>query len=133
MQPANELRKIKSFLRNQFAREELGDAPAAAAPAEPRRRFVALLFRREPLPPELACQAPPRDRYTGAGPSLLGALFGRETLPEDPLEPPPPRRRGLAGALFAPEHLPELGAAPARPARAAWLRWLFRFERLDPP
>jgi hypothetical protein len=123
---AEQLRKIKRFLRIVFAHETLEEAPIAANHRDRRRQFAAILFRREPLaldpePPP----GPPR-------PGILSALFAPEVLSEDPPRPAS-ERRGFARALFAREPLPELSPAPAKPARAAWLRWLFRFERLDPP
>lgn len=139
MQQANELRGIKKLLRNLFAREDLDAAPVVAAPDRPRRRFVAALFLGEPLaldperrPAPARAGASATTMPPGARPSFLRALFGRERLPEDPPAPRSPGRPGLGAALFAPEHLPELRAAAARPARSAWLRWLFRFEPLDP-
>jgi hypothetical protein len=127
MGPSAILRTIKSFVANVFAHETLDEAPNLAAPAQPRRQFAAVLFRREPL--ALDVEEEPRPLR----PSLLGLLFAPEVLPEDPPRPDSPRRPGLLRALLAPEPLPELAAAPGRPTRAAWLRWLFRFERLDPP
>lgn len=119
------LRKIKNFVRNVFARETLGEAPPSRAPSEARRSLTAMLFASEPLP----LDAEPRRK---TGPGLLRFLFGAEVLPEDPPEPARPRA-GLLRAVFAPEPLPELSAAPPGRRRAAWLRWLFRFEHLDPP
>jgi hypothetical protein len=148
----DQLRTIKNFVRNVFAHETLDEAPVPGAPAEPGRQFAAMLLGREPL--ALDPEAPAR---TSAG--VLGKLLAPEVLPEDPVEPPraarpgvlsflfaretlaedppaPPRsssRPGLLHALFAPEPLPEVAAPRPRPSRSAWLRWLFRFERLDPP
>jgi hypothetical protein len=126
---AEQLRKIKTFLRNVFAIERLEEAPIAANHRDRKRQFAAILFRREPL--ALEAEPPPRPPRPG----LLRALFAREVLPDDPPEPPrpPSARAGFFRALFAPEPLPELPPASAKPRRAAWLRWLFRFERLDPP
>lgn len=120
------LREIKIFLRNAFAREELGEAVDAPGPRDPGRRFAAVVFGREELPEDPP--GPPRRR--GAG--LLRSLFAAEALP---FEPPAPAkaRPGLLRAIFAPEPLDELPPAPPRPGRVAWRRWLFRFERLDPP
>lgn len=129
MAHAERLRKIKFFLRNVFAVERLDEAPIAANHRERKRQFAAMLFRHEPLALEPAL--PPRR----SRPGFLRALFARETLPEDPVPPPkaPASRPGFFRMLFAREALPELSPAPLKPARAAWLRWLFRFERLDPP
>jgi hypothetical protein len=125
---AERLREIKNLMRNVFARETLEEAPIATTHRDPKRQFAAMLFRREPL--ALDPEPPPR----ASRPGLLSALFARESLPEDPETPRPHAARpGLFRALFAREPLPELSAAPAKPARSAWLRWLFRFERLDPP
>jgi hypothetical protein len=129
MAHAERLRKIKFFLRNVFAVERLDEAPIAANHRDRKRQFAAMLFRQEPLALE---PVPPPQR---SRPGLLRALFARETLAEDP--PPPPKapaaRSGSFPMLFAREALPELSPAPVKPERAAWLRWLFRFERLDPP
>ena len=125
---AEQLRKIKSFVRNVFAIERLEESPIAANRRDPRRQFAAMVFRREPL--ALDPEPPP----SPSRPGLLRAVFAREVLPEDPPPPKPAAARvGLFRMLFAREPLPELSPAPAGRTRAAWLRWLFHFERLDPP
>lgn len=145
------LREINNFVRNVFAHEDLEEAPALEVRAPARRQFAASIFGREALsldpetarPPDgpgalrtlLAPEVLPEDPVAPPRPSppgILSAIFGAEVLAEDPPAPPPPEGLGVLRALFAPEPLPELPAAPPRP-RAAWLRWLFRFERLDPP
>lgn len=122
------LSKIKAFLRNVFAHETLDEAPISAAPKEPRRRFATLLLGKEPLSVEPEASKGPR----GAG--LVRILFAPEPLPEDPPAPPARSSPGPLALLFAPERLDELPPQPGpRARRAHWLRWLFRFERLDPP
>jgi hypothetical protein len=124
---AGQLSKIKTIVRNVFAHETLDEAPIPATPAEPQRRFAALVFGREPLSTE-----PEAARGKG-GPGLVRILFAPEPLPEDPPAPPARDRRGLLTMLFAPEPLGELPPPAPRAPRAHWLRWLFRFEHLDPP
>lgn len=122
-----QLRAIKNLLRNVIARETLDEAPPAPGSAR-RTRFVSFLLEAEPLgsDPEPPRPAPAR--------GLIGALFAREVLPEDLLPPPVSAAApGLLHALFAPEALPDLPQKPPRPRRSHWLRWLFSFERLDPP
>lgn len=122
-----ELREIKTVLRNLFAREELGEARQDDAPLPaPRASALSSLFAREPL--EEDAPLPPAPERRGA----LAAIFAPEPLPEDPPRPAP-KRAGVLAALFAPEALEE-EPVPAPPRRSSgWLRWLFGSESLDSP
>jgi hypothetical protein len=123
------MRAIAAFLRTVLSREAL--PPPPAAPERPRARtggsLLAMLFRREALPPELPPAAP-----APSSPGPLRLLFAPEPLPLEP-EAPPRTRPALLRALFAPERLPEDPPAPERPRRNRWLRWLFGREPLDRP
>ncbi len=119
------LRAIKFVVRNIFARETLEEVPVAPR-ADPRTRHVRSIFAAEALATDPETPSAPR-----AG--ILRMLFAPEALREDPVGPPAAARPGILAALFAPEELPELPAEPPRRAHTTWLRWLFRFEPLDPP
>jgi hypothetical protein len=95
----HKLRAVKSFLRNVFAREELGEARQTDAPPRaPRRPALATVFARERLPED-----PPAPIVKRAG--VLDAIFGREVLEEAPVPAPAPRTTGWLRMLFGSEPL----------------------------